>query len=412
MAVTDQRGAFALEVVETLAGAGFEAVWAGGCVRDLLLERTPEDYDIATDAHPDRVLEVFGRARTKTVGAAFGVVLVHGRGDQSPIEVATFRTEEGYHDGRHPEVVRFATRQEDARRRDFTINGMFMDPRTGEVFDDVGGREDLERRVLRAIGDPESRFNEDKLRMLRAVRFASSLSFSLDPATARAIADHAGEISVVSVERVAGEWRRMLNECHRGQAVRLAADTGLLAAIFPEIPANEQDEVVGRVNALPADAGFPLALAVMLLEVPEARSICDRLKLSNRETDEVAWLVASRNGLARADSQKRSRLFPLLSHPLADQLLELVEAVSRSAERSSADVAWCRDLIGRVTRAELDPPAFLSGDDLIADGLSPGPLFKTLLDSVRAAQLDGELGSRDEAMALAHRLRRKLENDE
>ncbi|MFP6768104.1 MAG: CCA tRNA nucleotidyltransferase, partial [Planctomycetaceae bacterium] len=394
MVETDQRGAFALEVVETLADAGFDAVWAGGCVRDLLLGRTPGDYDVATDAHPDRVRDVFGRSRTQTVGAAFGVVLVHGDRDQAPIEVATFRTEGAYHDGRHPEVVQFVTRAEDARRRDFTINGMFMDPRTGEVFDDVGGREDLEKQVVSAIGDPESRFDEDKLRMLRAIRFTASLSFSLDPATAQAIAAHADEISVVSAERLADEWRRMLGECHRGQAVRLAAETTLLEKSFPEISAGGEDEAVRRVDALPAEAGFPLALAALLLDVPDSRQTCERLKLSNRETDEVAWLVASQNGLAGAAGQRQSRLFPLLSHRCADQLLDLVEAVSRSVGEVSEDVVWCRDLLGRVTREELDPPELLSGDDLIADGLSPGPLFKTLLDSLRAAQLDGEVQSR------------------
>jgi len=411
MVETDQRRAFALEVVETLVDAGFDAVWAGGCVRDLLLGRTPGDYDVATDAHPDRVREVFGRSRTQSVGAVFGVVLVHGDGGL-PIEVATFRTEGAYHDGRHPEVVRFVTREEDARRRDFTINGMFMNPRTGEVFDDVGGREDLEKQVVCAIGDPESRFDEDKLRMLRAIRFTASLSFTLDPATAKAIAAHAEEILVVSAERLADEWRRMLGECHRGQAVRLAAETTLLEKIFPEILADGEDEAVRRVDALPGEAGFPLALAALLLDVPDSSETCARLKLSNRETDEVVWLVASQNGLAGAAGQRKSRLFPLLSHRWADQLLDLVEAVSRSAGRVSEDVAWCRDLLGRVTRDELDPPELLSGDDLVADGLSPGPLFKTLLDSLRAAQLDGEVQSRNEALVLVRQLKRKRGNNE
>ena len=189
MGPAHQPRAFALEVVETLIEAGHEAVWAGGCVRDLLMGREPGDFDIATDALPDQVREVFGRGRSFSVGASFGVVLVRDRdGREGPVEVATFRTEGAYADGRHPDAVQFATRQDDARRRDFTINGMFMDPRTGEVFDDVGGRQDIERGLVRAIGEPEARINEDKLRMLRAIRFTASLEFALDPATAEAIA--------------------------------------------------------------------------------------------------------------------------------------------------------------------------------------------------------------------------------
>ena len=244
-----QPRAFALEVVETLIEAGHEAVWAGGCVRDLLMGREPGDFDIATDARPDQVRKVFGRARSFAVGASFGVVLVRDRdGREDPVEVATFRTEGAYADGRHPDAVQFATRQDDARRRDFTINGMFMDPRTGDVFDDVGGRQDIERGLVRAIGEPEARINEDKLRMLRAIRFTASLEFALDPATAEAIASHAEEISVVSAERIADEGQVPLHRYRKtsGQkghlvpkSPRIAHGSGIPGVVNPKAKHND-----------------------------------------------------------------------------------------------------------------------------------------------------------------------------
>ena len=414
MGQAQDRRAFALEVVERLVEAGHEAVWAGGCVRDLLLggDRVPDDYDIATDAIPERVREIFGRDRTVEVGASFGVILVRVAGPQPPIEVATFRTEGAYGDGRHPDSVQFASRQEDARRRDFTINGMFMDPRTGEVFDDVGGRQDLERGVVRAIGDPEARFAEDKLRMLRAIRFAASLGFTLDPATAAAIAAHAGEILVVSAERIAEEWRRMLGHSTRAVAVRLAIETGLLATVFPEIPAGASSEAVRRLERLPGTAATMVGLALLLIDVADPRGVCERLKLSNRDTDEVAWLVSAREGLVAAESQRHSQLFPVLAHPSRDGLLDLVDAIEQAAGAASPDGAWCRGLLETVSDEELDPPPLLTGDDLQAVGLSPGPQFKTLLDSIRDAQLDQQVRDRDEALALVQEILSRHRDDE
>jgi len=413
MSPVHHRRAFALEVVETLIEAGHEAVWAGGCVRDLLMEREPGDFDVATDALPDQVREIFGRDRSYAVGASFGVVLVRDRdGQGAPIEVATFRTEGAYADGRHPDTVQFATRGDDARRRDFTINGMFMDPRTGEIFDDVGGRQDIERGVVRAIGDPEARINEDKLRMLRAIRFTASLGFTLDPATAEAIAVHAEEISVVSAERIADEWRRMLADASRCVAARLAIETGLLARVFPEIPVEGYDVAVERLGHLPQAATATVALAVLVVDAEAARPVCERLKLANREADEVTWLVASRGGLEQAADRRRSQIFPLLAHPSRDGLLELIDSISRAAGGPSADVVWCRSLLETVGIEELDPPPLVTGEDLIAVGLRPGPLFKTLLDSVRDAQLDRDVSDRDEALAWVHEVRGEHKSDE
>jgi poly(A) polymerase len=414
MGQAQDRRAFALEVVTRLVEAGHEAVWAGGCVRDLLLggDHVPDDYDIATDAVPERVREIFGRDLTHEVGAAFGVILVRDGGPQPPIEVATYRTEGAYGDGRHPDSVQFASRQEDARRRDFTINGMFMDPQTGEVFDDVGGRHDLQQQLVRAIGDPELRIDEDKLRMLRAIRFTALLGFTLDPATAAAIGEHAAEISVVSAERIAEEWRRML--CHRSRAVAvgLAIETGLLECVFPEITVGADSDAVARLERLPESASANLGLALLLVDVADPRAVCQRLKLSNRECDEVAWLVCSRSALDSAPTQPRSKLFPVLAHRSRDRLLDLVDAIEQAGGRESSDVAWCRELLETVSDKQLNPQPLVTGDDLQAIGLSPGPLFKTLLDSVRAAQLDRVIQDRDEALAMVQEINTRQPNDE
>ena len=228
---------FAVEIVRKLRAAGHTALLAGGCVRDLLLGREPKDFDVATTARPEQVRDLFGHRRTLAVGASFGViVVVPPRGSEAgQVEVATFRTEGPYQDGRRPESVAFCTPEEDAQRRDFTINGMFYDPVEARVLDFVGGEADLAARVLRAIGDPHARMREDKLRMLRAVRFAATLDFMLDEVTAAAVREMAHEIVVVSHERIAQELRRMLVDTHRRRAVELCDSVGLLSVILPEV---------------------------------------------------------------------------------------------------------------------------------------------------------------------------------
>src|SRR5262245_37039879 len=221
MSSTDPQREFAVQVVRKLQEAGFVALWAGGCVRDYLLGHPPDDYDVATSARPEQVRELFGPRRTRAVGASFGVMLVHApqHSGAHDVEVATFRTEGPYLDGRRPEHVTFATAEEDAQRRDFTINGMFFDPVAETVLDYVGGRGDLERHLVRAIGDPRARLGDDKLRMLRAVRITARFDFALDEATAKAIREMAGEILVVSQERIAQELKKMLVHQRRARAV-------------------------------------------------------------------------------------------------------------------------------------------------------------------------------------------------
>src|SRR5436190_4202816 len=230
-----RQRAFALEIAQKLRGAGFEALWAGGCVRDELLGLVPKDYDVATSATPDQIRNLFGHRRTLPIGASFGVITVLGPREAGQIEVATFRTDAAYSDGRHPDAVTFTTAEHDAQRRDFTINGLFYDPIAEKVVDYVGGQNDLQARIVRAIGDPRSRLSEDKLRLLRAVRFAATFNFAIDSETLAAIQDMAPEINTVSPERIGMEIRRMLIDPNRAQALSLLLETKLLAHVLPEV---------------------------------------------------------------------------------------------------------------------------------------------------------------------------------
>jgi len=421
---------FAVEVVRTLSQAGFTALWAGGCVRDLLLGRPPDDYDVATSARPEQVQAVFGPRRTRAIGASFGVILVHaprhsGGGD---VEVATFRTEGPYLDGRRPEHVSFATPEEDARRRDFTINGMFYDPLAEQVLDFVGGRDDLAGKVVRAIGDPHARFGEDKLRMLRAVRISARFDFELDARTAQAVRAQAGEILVVSQERIAQELKKMLVHPRRARAMTMAHDVQLLTKIFPEVApiiATSEDAAVSdrwrttlRTLELLDSPRFELALAALLHELaPEgtaaeaaisAEKICRRLKLSNDECDHVSWLVGHRDALRGASSWKKSRLKRLLAQPLIGDLIVLARTHAVAADVSLADVEFCEHYLSTTPMDQINPPPLMNGDDLKRAGISPGPQFKELLDQVRDAQLDGVIKSGDEALALARQILKRL----
>src|SRR4051812_15317903 len=261
-----RQRAFALEIAQKLRAAGFEALWAGGCVRDELLGLTPKDYDVATSATPDQIRDLFGHRRTLPIGVSFGVITVLGPREAGQIEVATFRTDAAYSDGRHPDSVTFTTAEHDAQRRDFTINGLFYDPIAEQVVDYIGGQEDLKRRVIRAIGDPRLRLSEDKLRMLRAVRFAAAFEFAIDAETLRAIQEMADQITTVSPERIGAEIRRMLLDANRAKALELLRDSGLLPHILPEVAIlapNEFSEVL-RVSAVLANPTLPLAIAALL----------------------------------------------------------------------------------------------------------------------------------------------------
>ena len=402
---------FALEVVRKLRAADFEAYWAGGCVRDKLLGREPKDYDVATNATPEEIRSVFGRHRTLALGAAFGVITILGPRQAGQVEVATFRQDAGYSDGRHPDSVRFSSAREDAQRRDFTVNGLFYDPIAERVIDYVGGQDDLDRRVIRAVGDPIERFTEDKLRMLRAVRFSAAYEFSLEAKTLEAIRRMASEITVVSPERISTEMQRILVDRNRAKGMRLLLETGLAAVILPEVvPSNEKLRqgferslrVIDRFNG----PGFSLVLASLLhnrVDAADAEKVCRKWRLSNRQTDRVTWLVENHLALKGARTKPWSELQKIVVIQGIDDLLALSEAECQVAGVDTQDIDWCRSLLERPAE-ELDPPPLLAGDDLISHGVAPGPNYGILLQQVRDAQLDEEIRTREEALALVDRM--------
>lgn len=407
----------ALEVLTTLRRHGFEALWAGGCVRDQLLGLTPHDYDVATNARPERVRQLF--RRTLAVGVQFGVIEVLGPG-KLHVQVATFRSDGTYSDGRHPDAVTFGTAQADAQRRDFTINGLFFDPLANQVIDYVGGEADLQARIVRAIGDPWTRFREDHLRLLRAVRFAARFDFTLDPATRTALEALAHQILTVSPERITDELRKMLSAPSRANAVRLLLHLGLLPYLLqPLRVAVDAGAPLSTLTHLPPAASFPLTLAALLVDVtdPVTRAACTvgrrsplrtlahNLRLSNQERDTLEWLLTHIADFDTCNSWPPSRLKPLLAHPLAPLLLDLSTAIALGTGTAPAAAEYARSCLAAWGQ-EINPPPLLTGADLKKLGLAPGPQFKDLLRGVRAAQLDGLLQSHNDAMKwLQERLR-------
>ncbi len=405
---------FAIAVVQRLRDAGHEALWAGGCVRDLLMNHQPSDYDVATSARPEQVREVFGRKHTLAVGMSFGVMVVLEPATAArQIEVATFRNDGDYSDGRRPDSVVFSSAEEDAQRRDFTINGMFYDPTTDQVIDYVGGRSDLEQRVIRAIGRADDRIAEDKLRMLRAIRFAARFDFTLEPQTRAAIVRNANEVALISGERVSMELRKTLATAHAAWAVCEWADTGLLAQILPEIaPVWSRVKVDATAMLAASRAGDGLqrlcillwqAMQVNAIPIPNLmQSLKSRLKLANDEVEAMAFSLASQSELENAENKPWSEIQPILSHRFAQPALELFEAraaigLTEDLAQVKSTLAWLRPQLALPT-SQLDPRPLLDGSDLIALGLRPSPKFSSILDTARQMQLDGQLVDRAAAM--------------
>ena len=411
----------ALAVVRRLREAGHVAYFAGGCVRDELLGLTPKDYDVATDAPPDRVRELF--RNTQPVGAAFGVILVRHR--RSQIEVATFRTDLSYRDGRRPEGVRFTTAEQDAKRRDFTINGLFLDPVESRVIDYVGGQEDLKNKVLRAIGDPDERFAEDHLRLMRAVRFAARFGLTIEPATAQAIGRHADRLKQISPERVGDELRAMLPLPTRLAAWEMLWKFSLLHVIFRTLPQKPGPEPYERYGGplfpelMPGESvPFPLALAALVqcyrasarlphpntfLDMPEvSRSVqaCrTTLKISNEESDFMTG-VLHLGPLLAEDPPTVATMKRFLATPTSYWARAMLDALLRS-NQTLVRIAWLRQQFERLEREEVAPPPLVTGDDLTAAGLKPGPLFKRVLDATYDAQLEGRVTTKEEALRMA-----------
>jgi len=426
--------AFATTIVQTLRQQGFHAYLVGGCVRDLLLGREPQDYDVATSATPEQVMNIW--PETYAVGAQFGVVLVPSpEGDD--VEVATFRSDIGYSDGRHPDEVRFSQNpQDDVARRDFTINGMLLDPVNNEVLDFVGGRKDLEAKIIRTIGDSRQRFAEDKLRMLRAVRFAARFGYSIDSTTFAAIEKLAGEIQVVSRERVRDELTRMLTEGQARRAFLLLDASGLLEQVLPEISAMKgveqppQFHPEGDVFAhtllllenLPTPCSSTLAWGALLHDVGKpptfrvapdrirfdghvevgvkmAEEICRRLRFSTGETAQVLALIDNHMRFGQATRMKESTLKKFLRMPHFDEHLALHRADCLASHGDLRTYDFAQEKLAAIPPETMRPSPLVSGDDLINAGYVPGPRFREILGAVEDAQLEGRLASRDTALA-------------
>jgi len=441
---------FAISIVKTLRQRSFSAYLVGGCVRDLLLKREPADYDVATSATPAQVMEIF--PESYGVGAQFGVVLVplpkdersrddEGVGKSNAVEVATFRSDHGYSDGRRPDEVRFSQDpREDVARRDFTINGMLLDPLTNEVLDFVAGQKDLAAGIIRSIGDPERRFAEDKLRMLRAVRFAARFEYAIDQETLAAIQRRAQEIQMVSRERVRDELTQMLTEGHARRAFLLLDESGLLRQVLPEISAMkgveqppefhpEGDVFVHTLlllDHLPSPCPPTLAWGALLHDagkpatfrrapdrirfddhvdvgVKIAEEICERLRFSNDDAKQILALVDNHMRFGHVTRMKESTLKKFLRMPGFDEHLALHRADSLASHRNLSTYELIRKKLGEIPPQEIRPAPLVTGDDLIAAGYVPGPKFREILEAVEDAQLEGRVLSHNDAFEFVKR---------
>ncbi|MCZ6611032.1 MAG: CCA tRNA nucleotidyltransferase [Planctomycetota bacterium] len=388
----------AMRVVRSLTEAGNIAYFAGGCVRDRLMGLEPTDYDIATDARPDAVGRLF--RKSQHVGESFGVMLVSSMGHQ--IQVAAFRTEGVYSDGRHPDTVAYSDARHDAQRRDFTINGLFENPLTGELIDFVGGQADLKAKLIRAIGDPHARLREDRLRMLRAVRFSARFGFAIDAATSEAIRADADDLRGLSPERIGQELKQMLSDRNRAVAAMELQALGLDQAVLHE---PHQAAALNRLGRLPADVAYPTALAAWLLDrhedadadvIARARRWSAALLLSNADQTAMSRCLDVYETLRGAWPQlsvaKQKRL---AAGGEFDEALLLLQATDPQA------FARIRREVSVLAESDLAPPALIGGHDLIALGLPRGPLFKRVLDAVYDAQLEGTVREKAAALALA-----------
>ena len=448
MDLTSGKAQEAARIVRELRAAGHLAYLAGGCVRDLLLGREPADYDVATSAVPEEVMGLF--PQTYAVGAQFGVVLVPvrrddaaGERDNYAIEIATFRSDGRYTDGRHPDQVQFShDAKTDVQRRDFTINGLLLDPVTHEVLDYVGGREDLRLKTIRAIGDPGQRFSEDKLRMLRAVRFAARFEYAIEPHTFQAMRELAPQIHQVSHERVRDEILKMLTEGRARRAFELLDQAGLLEELLPEVKRMQgvqqppQFHPEGDVwihtlmllEGLPSGASKTLALGALLHDVGKpptfrvapdrirfdnhvevgvkmAEEICRRLRLSNNATAQVLALVANHMRFAHVERMRSSTLKRFLRLPQFEEHLELHRLDCLSSHGDLSLYEFTKSQLQSLPPEQIRPKPLLNGNDLIAAGYRPGPEFKEMLAAVEDAQLEGSISTKEEALAFVASLR-------
>ncbi|NQU74749.1 MAG: CCA tRNA nucleotidyltransferase [Planctomycetes bacterium] len=394
----------AVWVIKRLRKAGFEALLAGGCVRDMLLGMRPSDYDVATSATPQQVGKLFGRVMM--IGAKFGVAMVL-RGGRT-IEVATFRSDLSYTDGRRPTQVVFSSARQDALRRDFTINGMFLDPLDDRIIDYVDGQADLRGRLVRAIGAPGRRFGEDYLRMLRAARFAARLDFSVDPATARAIRRHAGKIASISGERIYEELEKMLGEPNGEQAMALVGRLGLAVPIFgKELAAQPRwAEAMERLERLAADRDVTLSLAAVLMgeDAEQVSRLTRWWGASNQVRKMLLWLTERPDAWSTAAELPLSALKRLMSNPAWTKLRKLwrVEELRRTGRETASRKLTART--SRIAPEQVSPPPLITGGDLKAMGLGEGPRLGRLLRQLYELQLAEEIRTPAQAKSKARQL--------
>lgn len=421
----------AIAIIKRLRQEGYESYLAGGCVRDMLLGKPPQDYDITTDAKPDDIARIF--PKTIPVGAQFGVMLVIIEGQ--PFEVATFRHDGPYLDGRRPAHVRYGSLQEDILRRDFTINGIVYDPIEDRVIDNVGGQSDLKNKVVRAIGSPRARFEEDRLRILRAVRFAASLGFAVESETLRAICDLAPGIGQISWERIGDEITRILTEGGAKAGFALLDQTGLLKIVLPEIDAlkgveqspdyHPEGDVFTHTLLMLGQLDSPsetLAYGCLFHDVAKplcirregerltfyghtekgaemAEQALKRLKRSRTTWERVSYLVRNHLRHTQAPKMRLSTLKRFLGEEGIEELLELTRIDALSANGDLQYYKFCQQKLAELKQEEIHPEPLLRGRDLIAMGFSPGPNFHDILKEIEEAQLAGELASREQAIA-------------
>jgi tRNA nucleotidyltransferase/poly(A) polymerase len=422
-------------ICDLLIRNGFQALLAGGCVRDLLLGREPADYDVATNATPEQVMSLF--PESVAVGAQFGVILIPRDGHK--VEVATFRSDVGYSDGRHPDAVVYSkTAEEDVQRRDFTINGLLMRHDTGEILDFVGGRADLQAGIIRAIGQADKRFAEDKLRMLRAVRFAARFGFEIEPETFRAIHQHTKNIAQVSAERIREELTKMLLEGSAGTAFRLLDGTGLLQEVLPEIAAMKGVEQPPQyhpegdvwvhtcmmLDGIPGGSAASFAWGVLLHDVgkpPTFRSaaetgdrirfdghvevgisigeeICRRLKMSGDDTEQILALIANHMKFKDVEQMRASTLKRFVRLPKFDEHLALHKLDCLASHQKLEAYDYVHGFLARTPPEQVRPQRLLTGDDLVYMGYRPGPRFSEILHAIEDAQLEGVISTREEAL--------------
>jgi len=427
----------AIDIVKRLRGKGHNALFAGGCVRDMLMGSAPKDYDIATDAHANDVMNIF--KRTIPVGVQYGVILVIENGFQ--FEVATFRSDGIYSDGRHPDTVTFSDAKGDALRRDFTINGMFYDPVDNKYFDYVGGMDDLKDHIVRAIGDPHERFTEDRLRMIRAVRFACRFDYKIEDKTAEAIKKLHDKVLSVSAERIKEELEKILTGPNPHTGIKMMDKLNLLNEILPEVttmkgveqPDNFHPEgdvfthtllTLSELDASRKSTGFhsggELAMAVLLHDIGKpvtfeiadrirfnnhdnigskmAEKICDRLRMSNAEKERIAWLVKNHLYLRNAQKMRISKLKRLFAHEGYPELAELYRVDSLSSTGNLDDYLFCQEMYEKLQEEEVKPEPLITGHDLIALGLKPGPAFSKILDTIKDEQLEEKVKTKEQAI--------------